>query len=65
MRAASVKVVGNQLWLDRRGKLRLEHIGDAGVMQLSAAFQQRLIRGILNERVVEQIVCVRRQPLSE
>ena len=57
-------VMGQQLrlGLDGLGKLLLQHLGNLLVILLPFALEQRLIGGVLNQRMLEEIVRLRRQP---
>ena len=50
------------LGLDDLGKLRCQHLGTPLVILLTGALQQRLIRGLLNEGMFEQVPRLRRTP---
>jgi hypothetical protein len=46
-------------------KPTLQSFGDAGMQRMARFTQQRAIRRILHQRMLEQIACVRRDALAE
>ena len=50
-----------RLGLGNLGKLRLQHLGNALMVLLSRALQERLIGGILDEGMLEDVPAARRQ----
>jgi hypothetical protein len=50
-----------RLGLHRLGKLRLQHVRNALVILLTCTLQQRLIRGILNEGMLEEVRRLRQE----
>ena len=64
LRASRLGIVMRQqlgLSLDDGGKLRLEHLSDALVVLLPGPLQQRLIRCVLDQSMLEDIGRVRQQ----
>jgi hypothetical protein len=57
-------VVGQQfgLRLDDLGEAFCQHLGNALVTLLTGALQQRLVCGLLDEGMFEEIACLRRTP---
>ena len=58
-------MMGQQLGLRGAeiGKARLQHLGNVLMLLLPGAAQQGLIRRILDQRVLEEVGGLRRQPL--
>jgi hypothetical protein len=52
-----------RLGLNGVRKLRLQHLGDTLMVRLPCAPQPRLIRRVLDQRVLEDVRRLRRQPL--